>query len=82
MWKWRGPLRKRKSSDRPKVGASSGAGHMAWQHYQSYGVLTKMDIEEPYSGKPNEQLKVSDAGRYLYPTNGQQLLIPFVGLGR
>jgi hypothetical protein len=51
-WKWRGGWGKKSSSDRPKVGSSSGGGSKAWHYFWGYGVLTKRDLSWPHSQRP------------------------------
>ena len=65
-------LRKRRSSNRLKLGSRSNP--KTWNYYWGYGALTKRDLSPPHSSRPSKQLRVRC--RYLHPTNGQKLLTP------
>ena len=74
-------LRKRKSSDRPKVGASSSG--------RTQGLILLLRLWSAHKREPimTALQKIQQAAkrvrcRYLHPTNGQKLLTPVVELGK
>ena len=72
-------VRKRRYSNRPKMGSSLTGVLKVWHSYWGYGIFTKRDL----SWLPSERPKgIYVRCRYLHSTNGQKQLTPVVELGK
>jgi hypothetical protein len=72
--------KKKKVSNRSKVGSRSKGSSKAWHYYWGYGVLTKRGLIMTALRK-SQQAAEWIRGSYLHPVNGQKLLTPVVELG-
>jgi hypothetical protein len=72
-------LKKRSSSDRPKMVSSSRGGTKTWHYYWGYGMLTKRDLSWLSYERPKKQLRESDAVISTQPTGQKQLIVVELG---